>query len=56
MAEKKETKAVEAKTVDAAQEREAFIKRKMAAINQMSSPAKAKRAAARLLRNRKAGK
>ena len=55
MAEKKETKAVEAK-VDAAQEREAFIKRKMVAINQMSSPAKAKRAAVRLLRNRKAGK
>lgn len=57
MAEKKETKAVEAEVVNEKQEREEFIARKMKAINEMSSPAKARRAAVRLLQNnRKVGK
>ena len=56
MAKEKEAKAVEAPVVDAAKEREDFIARKMKAINQMNSPAKARRAAARLLYNRKVGK
>lgn len=38
------------------QETENFIARKMKAINEMSSPAKARRAAVRLLKNRKVGK
>lgn len=53
MAEKKEAKAVE---IDTAQEMEKFIARKMKAINEMESPAKARRAAVRLLQNRKVGK
>lgn len=57
MAEKKEIKAVEAEVVDKKQEVEAFISRKMKAINEMASPAKARRAAVRLLQNsRKVGK
>lgn len=56
MAEKKETKAVEAEVVEKKQDVEGFIKRKMKAINEMSSPAKARRAAVRLLQNRKVGK
>lgn len=51
MADNKETKVNNTK-----QETEAFIARKMKAINEMSSPAKARRAAARLLKNRKVGK
>lgn len=35
---------------------EAFISRKLKAINEMKSPAKAKKAAERVLRNRKVGK
>jgi len=35
---------------------EAFIARKLKAINEMKSPAKAKKAAERVLRNRKVGK
>lgn len=53
MAEKKETKAeavVVEKNVDA------FIARKMKAINEMASPAKAKKSAERVLWNRKVGK
>lgn len=58
MAEKKETKAVEAEVVENKQDETAeFIARKMKAINEMSSPAKARRAAVRLLQNnRKVGK
>ena len=56
MAEKKETKAVEAEVVEKKQDVEGFIERKMKAINEMSSPAKARRAAVRLLQNRKVGK
>lgn len=58
MAEKKEAKAVDTKEpVDTAkQDREDFIARKMKSINEMESPAKARRAAARLLQNRKVGK
>ena len=48
MAKEKEAKAVEA-VVDTAKETEKFI-------NQMESPAKARRAAVRLLQNRKVGK
>ena len=55
MAKEKEAKAVEA-VVDTAKETEKFIARKMKAINQMESPAKARRAAVRLLQNRKVGK
>lgn len=50
MAKEKEAKAVETRAVDTAKEREEFVKRKMKAINQMTSPAKARRAATRLLR------
>ena len=56
MADKKETKAVEAEVVEKKQDVEGFIERKMKAINEMSSPAKARRAAVRLLQNRKVGK
>ena len=56
MAEKKETKAVEAEVVEKKQDVDGFIERKMKAINEMSSPAKARRAAVRLLQNRKVGK
>lgn len=57
MAEKKEVKAVEAEVKDERQEREEFIARKMKAVNEMESPAKARRAAARILQNnRKVGK
>lgn len=57
MAEKKEAKAVEAEVKDERQEREEFIARKMKAVNEMASPAKARRAAARILQNnRKVGK
>lgn len=51
MADNKETKVDNTK-----KENEEFIKRKMKAINEMDSPAKARRAAARLLKNRKVGK
>ena len=60
MADKKETKVertevVEEKAVKktAKQETEDFIQRKLKAINEMSSPAKAKRAAERVLANRR---
>ena len=61
MAEKKKAAEVEAvkeeKAVDSAKrEIEAFIARKMKAINEIESPAKAKRAAMRVLANRKVGK
>lgn len=56
MAEKKETKAVEAEVVEKKQDVDEFIARKMKFINEMSSPAKARRAAVRLLQNRKVGK
>ena len=56
MADKKEVKAVEVETVDKKQAVESFIARKMKVINEMSSPAKARRAAVRLLQNRKVGK
>ena len=57
MADKKETKAVEAEVKEERQEIEAFIVRKMKAVNEMASPAKARRAAARILQNnRKVGK
>lgn len=57
MAEKKETKVVETEVIDERQEREEFIARKMKAVNEMASPAKARRAAARILQNnRKVGK
>ena len=46
-----EEKAVKKKTVK--QETEDFINRKMKAINEMSSPAKARRAAERVLANRR---
>lgn len=56
MAEKKEVKA-NAEIVKEKQEVEEFIARKMKAINEMTSPAKQRRAAARLLHNnRKVGK
>lgn len=60
MAEKKKTEAVEAEVKkeekvekSAKQETEAFIARKMKAINEMSSPAKARRSAERVLQNRR---
>jgi len=63
MAEKKKAEAVEAKAVEkkaedtAKQEMDAWIARKMKAINEMSSPAKARQAALRVLENkRKVGK
>lgn len=60
MADKKETKAEQAEVKEVKktkkQETEDFIARKMKAINEMSSPAKAKRAAERVLANRKVGK
>ena len=60
MADKKETKVEKAEVVEekavkktAKQETEDFIQRKLKAINEMSSPAKAKRAAERVLANRR---
>ena len=55
MAEKKEAKAVEVEAKEV-KDVEGFIARKMKAINEMESPAKARRAAVRLLQNRKVGK
>lgn len=63
MAEKKKAEAVEAEAMEKKTEKsekqdevEAFIERKMKAINEMASPAKARRAAMRVMRNRKVGK
>ena len=63
MAEKKKAEAeavTEPKKAEAKktkkQEIESFIARKMKAINEMESPAKAKRTAMRVLQNRKVGK
>lgn len=62
MAEKKKAADIEkAAKVENAEdtakrETDAFIARKMKAINEMASPAKAKRAAMRVLANRKVGK
>lgn len=57
MAEKKEAKVeqteVKEEKKSKKQETEGFIARKMKAINEMSSPAKAKRAAERVLANRR---
>lgn len=59
MAEKKKTEVektevIEEKAVNTAkQDMEDFIQRKLKAINEMSSPAKAKRAAERVLANRR---
>lgn len=60
MADKKETKVEKTEVVEekavkktAKQETEDFISRKLKAINEMSSPAKAKRAAERVLANRR---
>lgn len=60
MADKKETKVEKAEVIEekavkktAKQETEDFIARKLKAINEMSSPAKAKRAAERVLANRR---
>lgn len=60
MADKKETKVEKTEVVEekavkktAKQETEDFIQRKLKAINEMSSPAKAKRAAERVLANRR---
>jgi len=60
MADKKETKVEKTEVVEekavkktAKQETEDFIARKLKAINEMSSPAKAKRAAERVLANRR---
>ena len=60
MAEKKKAEAVEVEVKEekavkksAKQETEEFIARKLKAINEMSSPAKAKRAAERVLANRR---
>lgn len=60
MADKKETKTKEVEVVEekvvkktAKQETEDFIQRKLKVINEMSSPAKAKRAAERVLANRR---
>lgn len=60
MADKKETKVEKAEVIEekavkktAKQETEDFIQRKLKAINEMSSPAKAKRAAERVLANRR---
>lgn len=53
-----EKEAVKAESAEetAKRETEKFIARKMKAINEISSPAKAKRAAMRVLANRKVGK
>lgn len=64
MAEKKKTEAkteekeVKAEVIEKKPQKdvEKFIARKMKAINEMTSPAKAKRAAMRVLANRKVGK
>ena len=62
MAEKKKAEVVEAEAVEKKAEKsdkqdiEDFIARKMKAINMMSSPAKARRAAMRVMSNRKVGK
>ena len=60
MADKKETKVEKTEVIEekavkktAKQETEDFIARKLKAINEMSSPAKAKRAAERVLANRR---
>lgn len=61
MADKKETKVEKTEVVEekkvvkktAKQETEDFIQRKLKAINEMSSPAKARRAAERVLANRR---
>lgn len=60
MADKKETKVEKTEVIEekvvkktAKQETEDFIQRKLKAINEMSSPAKAKRAAERVLANRR---
>ena len=60
MADKKETKVEKTEVVEekavkktAKHETEDFIARKLKAINEMSSPAKAKRAAERVLANRR---
>lgn len=55
MAKEKET-AVEAVVDTAKKDMEDFIARKLKAINEMESPAKARRAAVRVLHNRKVGK
>lgn len=44
------------KVEDTKKETDKFIARKLKAVNEMSSPAKARRADARLLKNRKVGK
>lgn len=49
MADKDVKKAVKS-------EAEEFIERKLKAVNEMESPAKAKKAAERILKNRKVGK
>lgn len=51
----KDEKAVET-TAKAENTADAFIARKMKAINEMTSPAKAKKSAERVLWNRKVGK
>lgn len=63
MAEKKKAAEIEKDAVKvenavdtAKRDTEAHIARRMKAINEMSSPAKAKRAAMRVLANRKVGK
>lgn len=63
MAEKKKAEAVEAEAVEkkavdtAKQDVDKWIARKMKAINEMTSPAKARQAALRVLQNkRKVGK
>lgn len=60
MAEKKKTEVEKTEVIEekavkktAKQETEDFIQRKLKAINEMSSPAKAKRAAERVLANRR---
>lgn len=56
MADEKKVEKTEAKVKNTKQEGAEFFQRKMKASNQMSSPAKARRAVARLLNNRKVGK
>lgn len=56
MADDKKVEKTEAKVKNTKQEGAEFFQRKMKASNQMSSPAKARRAVARLLNNRKVGK
>lgn len=56
MADKDKVEKTEVRVDNTKQETEKFIARKMKAINEMQSPAKARRAAARLLKNRKVGK